>query len=213
MLNLNLSATVKRVLCLGAHSDDIEIGCGGTILKLIQQNPTLEFTWVVFSGDKERAQEASASAERFLDGAAAAKIITLEFQDTLFPTQFAALKDAFGQIRTEIAPDVIFTQYRDDRHQDHRTLSDLTWNAFRNHAILEYEIPKFDGDLGQPNVFVDLPEETAKRKIELLMECFGTQRSKHWFSPDTFEGLMRLRGLESATRFAEGFHGRKLRVL
>ncbi len=213
MLNLNLSASVNRVLCLGAHSDDIEIGCGGAILKLIQQNPKLEFYWVVFSGNAERAQEARASAERFLDGAATANIITLEFQDTLFPTQFAALKDAFGQIRTEFAPDVIFTQYRDDRHQDHRTLSDLTWNAFRNHAILEYEIPKFDGDLGQPNVFVDLPDEIAKRKIELLMDCFGTQRSKHWFSPDTFEGLMRLRGLESATRFAEGFHGRKLRLL
>jgi LmbE family N-acetylglucosaminyl deacetylase len=213
VLNLNLAASVNRVLCLGAHSDDIEIGCGGAILKLIQQNPKLEFYWVVFSGNAERAKEAKSSAERFLDGAAAAKIITLEFQDTLFPTQFAALKDAFTEIRSEFAPDVIFTQYRDDRHQDHRTLSDLTWNAFRNHAILEYEIPKFDGDLGQPNVFVDLPDEIAKRKIELLMDCFGTQRSKHWFSPDTFEGLMRLRGLESATRFAEGFHGRKLRLL
>jgi LmbE family N-acetylglucosaminyl deacetylase len=213
VLNLNLATNINRVLCLGAHSDDIEIGCGGTILKLIERNPKLEFSWVVFSGDTERAREARASAERFLDGAAAAKILTLEFQDTLFPTQFAALKDAFTRIRSEFAPDLIFTQYREDRHQDHRTLSDLTWNAFRDHAILEYEIPKFDGDLGQPNVFVDLPEETARRKIELLMDCFGTQRGKHWFSPDTFEGLLRLRGLESATRFAEGFHGRKLRVL
>jgi LmbE family N-acetylglucosaminyl deacetylase len=213
VLNLNLATSINRVLCLGAHSDDIEIGCGGTILKLIEHNPKLEFFWVVFSGDADRAKEARASAERFLDGAAAAKILTLEFQDTLFPTQFAALKDAFAGIRNGFAPDLIFTQYRDDRHQDHRTLSDLTWNAFRDHAILEYEIPKFDGDLGQPNVFVDLPEETVRRKIELLMDCFGTQRGKHWFSPDTFEGLLRLRGLESATRFAEGFHGRKLRVL
>jgi LmbE family N-acetylglucosaminyl deacetylase len=213
MHNLNLAAGVKRVLCLGAHSDDIEIGCGGTVLKLIRENPALEFYWVVLSGNASRAQEARASAERFLEGAASARVVTLEFQDTLFPTQFAALKDAINGIRNAFAPDVIFTQYRDDRHQDHRTLSDLTWNAFRNHTILEYEIPKFDGDLGQPNVFVDLSEEIAARKIELLMDCFGTQRSKHWFSPDTFEGLMRLRGLESATRFAEGFHGRKLRIL
>ncbi len=213
MLNLNLASNISRVLCLGAHSDDIEIGCGGTILKLIQQNPKLEFYWAVFSGNAERAQEARAGAERFLEGAASSRVVTLEFQDTLFPTQFAALKDAFSSIRAEFAPDLIFTQYRQDRHQDHRTLSDLTWNAFRDHAILEYEIPKFDGDLGQPNVFVDLPDEIASRKIELLMACFGTQRSKHWFSPDTFEGLMRLRGLESATRHAEGFHGRKLRVL
>lgn len=210
---LNLTGNIKRVLCLGAHSDDIEIGCGGTVLKLIKDNPALEFYWVVFSGNAERAQEARASAQRFLEGAATSRILTLEFQDTLFPTQFAALKEAFGRIRSEFAPDLIFTQYRDDRHQDHRTLSDLSWNAFRDHAILEYEIPKFDGDLGQPNVFVDLPHEIAVRKVKLLMECFGTQRSKHWFSPDTFEGLMRLRGLESATRHAEGFHGRKLRIL
>ena len=213
MLNLNLASTISRVLCLGAHSDDIEIGCGGAILKLIQQNPKLEFYWVVFSGNNERAQEARAGADRFLEGAASSRVVTLEFQDTLFPTQFAALKDAFSSIRAEFSPELIFTQYRQDRHQDHRTLSDLTWNAFRDHAILEYEIPKYDGDLGQPNVFVDLPDEIAARKIELLMACFGTQRSKHWFSPDTFEGLMRLRGLESATRYAEGFHGRKLRVL
>lgn len=213
MHNLNLATNLERVLCLGAHSDDIEIGCGGTILKLIRHNPSLEFYWVVFSGNAERAHEARASAERFLEGAAASRIVTLEFQDTLFPTQFAALKDAFATIRGEFAPELIFTQYRDDRHQDHRTLSDLTWNAFRDHTILEYEIPKFDGDLGQPNVFVDLPDDLAARKVELLMECFGTQRSKHWFSPETFSGLMRLRGLESATRHAEGFHGRKLRVL
>ena len=213
MLNLNLANTVNRVLCLGAHSDDIEIGCGGTILKLIRQNPKLEFYWVVFSGNAERALEARASAERFLEGAASNRIVTLDFQDTLFPTQFAALKDAFATIRREFTPELIFTQYREDRHQDHRTLSDLTWNAFRDHAILEYEIPKFDGDLGQPNVFVELPDEIATRKIDLLISCFGSQRSKHWFSPDTFSGLMRLRGLESATRHAEGFHARKLRVL
>ena len=213
MLNLNLANTVNRVLCLGAHSDDIEIGCGGTILKLIRQNPKLEFYWVVFSGNAERALEARASAERFLEGAASNRIVTLDFQDTLFPTQFAALKDAFATISREFTPELIFTLYREDRHQDHRTLSDLTWNAFRDHAILEYEIPKFDGDLGQPNVFVELPDEIATRKIDLLISCFGSQRSKHWFSPDTFSGLMRLRGLESATRHAEGFHARKLRVL
>jgi LmbE family N-acetylglucosaminyl deacetylase len=196
-------------MCIGAHSDDIEIGCGGTVLKLIQHNPNLEFYWAVMSGNPERATEARQAASRFLEGARST-VQTFEFSDTLFPTQFAELKNVFSSIRAEFQPDLIFTHARNDRHQDHRTLSDLTWNAFRDHLILEYEIPKFDGDLGQPNVFVALDEHLAQRKVELLMECFGTQRSKHWFSPDTFEGLMRLRGLESATRFAEGFHGRKL---
>ena len=209
MHNLNLSNGCQRVLCIGAHSDDIEIGCGGTVLKLIQHNPNMEFYWVVMSGNPERAAEARQAANRFLEGARGT-VQTFGFSDTLFPTQFAELKNVFSSIRAEFQPDLIFTHARHDRHQDHRTLSDLTWNAFRDHLILEYEIPKFDGDLGQPNVFVALDERLAQRKVQLLMECFGTQRSKHWFSPDTFEGLMRLRGLESATRFAEGFHGRKL---
>ncbi len=209
MHNLSLANGCQRVMCIGAHSDDIEIGCGGTVLKLIQHNPNLEFYWAVMSGNPERATEARQAASRFLEGAHSTVRI-FEFSDTLFPTQFAELKNVFSSIRAEFQPDLIFTHARNDRHQDHRTLSDLTWNAFRNHLILEYEIPKFDGDLGQPNVFVALDEHLAQRKVELLMECFGTQRSKHWFSPDTFEGLMRLRGLESATRFAEGFHGRKL---
>jgi LmbE family N-acetylglucosaminyl deacetylase len=212
MLPLNLDPRREyRVLCLGAHSDDIEIGCGGTILRLCEHYPGLHVRWAVFSASDERRREAEAAAALFLRGAASASVSVDSFRDGFFPYEGAAIKERFETIRREFTPDLVFTHYRHDRHQDHRQISDLTWNTFRNHLVLEYEIPKYDGDLGAPNLFVPLPEEVARRKVECLFEAFSSQRAKQWFSEETFLGLMRLRGIEAgeSARYAEAFHARK----
>lgn len=200
------------VLCLGAHSDDIEIGCGGTILRLLQASTNCNVTWVVFSAEADRKKEAVASAKRFLNGAKARTIITKNFKTSFFPYRGEQIKAFFEQLKTSVSPDVIFSHYRHDRHQDHRLICELTWNTFRNHLILEYEIPKYDGDLGQPNVYVPLTDNISKDKVELLMQGFATQRDKQWFTEDTFYGLLRMRGIESptSTRYAEAFYGRKM---
>jgi LmbE family N-acetylglucosaminyl deacetylase len=202
-----------RFLFLGAHSDDIEIGCGATILRLLAEHPGARVTWVVFSADDDREIEARGSARSFLDGAdfSTDDIIVHRFRESYFPHDGAAVKDAFEQLKP-VAPDVVFTHRREDLHQDHRTVAELTWNTFRDHVVLEYEIPKYEGDLGHPNLFVPLEGETADRKVELLMEHFGTQRSKRWFRPATFQGLMALRGVEcgAPSGWAEAFHARKL---
>jgi len=201
-----------NVLCLGAHSDDIEIGCGGTVLRLLDVFPAASFHWVVFSSSRVRRQEALRSANLFLKGAKSKQVVVHSYRDGFFPYQGAKIKGEFERLKKRVSPDLIFTHYRHDLHQDHRVLNELTWNTFRNHLILEYEIPKYDGDLGTPNVFVPLEESVGKRKAELLDQAFQTQRTKHWFSEGTFLALMRLRGVEanSATRFAEAFYGRKI---
>lgn len=201
-----------NILCLGAHSDDIEIGLGGTILRLVEEFPNLVVTWVVFSATGDRAVEARKSAEEFLHGVSNKQIILKEFKDGYFPSRVADIKDVFEELKKSLMPDVIFTHYRDDLHQDHRQLNELTWNTWRDHFILEYEIPKYDGDLGNPNFFVTLNNELRDKKIELLMRHFQTQANKHWFSPETFNALMRLRGVEckSAGGYAEAFYGRKV---
>jgi LmbE family N-acetylglucosaminyl deacetylase len=201
---------IKTVLCLGAHSDDIEIGCGGTVMKLAAENDGLTVFWVVFTADGRRQAEARASARVFLSRAAKAKIIIKQFRNGFFPFQGERIKEFFEELKERVKPDVVFTHYRDDRHQDHRTISDLTWNTFRNHLILEYEIPKYDGDLGVPNLFVSLNEGICQAKTQQLCRFFRTQSNKHWFTPDTFLALMRLRGIECASKYAEAFHGRKL---
>src|SRR5579872_893099 len=203
---------VKTVLCLGAHSDDIEIGCGGTILKLAEEHEDLTVWWVVFTGGGQRRAEARASAQLFLKKAVRSKVIIKQFRDGFFPFEGDAIKKLFEKLKGQVRPDLVFTHYRDDRHQDHRIISDLTWNTFRDHLILEYEIPKYDGDLGIPNVFMRLEEEICRKKAEYICRFFQTQANKHWFSADTFLGLMRLRGVECAsrTKYAEAFHGRKL---
>ena len=201
--------TLKKVLCLGAHSDDIEIGCGGTILKLTEEHPGLEVIWVVFSAEGARHAEARASATAFLKKAGKAHVMVKDFRGSFFPFQGEEIKGFFETLKP-FQPDVVFTHYRDDRHQDHRVLSDLAWNTFRDHLVLEYEIPKYDGDLGQPNVFVGLDDDLARHKVRLLMENFPTQRVHHWFTEDTFLGLMRLRGVECAQTFAEAFCCRKM---
>lgn len=204
---------VRSVLCLGAHSDDIEIGAGATLLRLIRETPGVRIAWVVFAGAGPRGDEARGSAARFLAGAAASEVEIFEFRDGRFPEQWAAIKDRFETLKRH-APDLIFTHYGQDLHQDHRTISELTWNAFRDHLILEYEIPKWDGGLGSPNVFAAASVADTDAKIAWLMEFFGSQRSKHWFDDLTFRGLMRLRGMECCApeALAEAFYGRKLRV-
>jgi len=201
-----------RVLCLGAHSDDIEIGCGGTILRLISESPDIEIGWVVFSAPDERGVEARRSADDFLRGAARVNVMVKDFKDGYFPSKVEPLKDIFEELKSEVTPDLIFTHFRNDLHQDHRQLCELTWNTWRNHFILEYEIPKYDGDLAFPNFFVPLGDDFRAGKIELLMRHFQTQNNKHWFSPETFNAILRLRGIEcrSSSGYAEAFHVRKM---
>ncbi len=205
------SAGRLKVLCLGAHSDDIEIGCGGTILRLLASPQEIDIVWAVFGADSKREQEARASATLFLSQAKSKNIIVKNFRDSFFPFEGAQIKDFFEELKST-SPDLIFTHYRKDAHQDHRLIEELTWNTFRNHFILEYEIPKYDGDLGQPNVFVPLDQEIYEKKVRYLMEAFETQRSKQWFGEETFLALMRLRGMEcvSPSGYAEAFCCRKL---
>jgi LmbE family N-acetylglucosaminyl deacetylase len=211
-LKFNKAERSLRVLCVGAHSDDVEIGCGGTLLRLVREGWRLDVHWIVMCSTEARAEEARASARDFLAGVAQHRVSVEQFRDGFLPYSGPVVKEYFEELKKEPSPDVIFTHTRADLHQDHRQLCDLTWNTFRDHLILEYEIPKFDGDLGLPNFFVHLDEALARRKVELLMKHFATQRSKHWFTEDTFLGLMRLRGVESRSpgRFAEGFHCRKV---
>jgi LmbE family N-acetylglucosaminyl deacetylase len=203
---------LKRVLCLGAHCDDIEIGCGGTVLRLLADSDRIEFYWLVLCSNPERASEARRSANAFLKRARTKTIVVKSFRDGFLPYIGASVKECFEELKTLFSPDLIFTHFRQDLHQDHRLVSELTWNTFRNQLILEYEIPKYDADLLQPNFFVPLPDATRRKKVERLIRYFGTQRNKHWFSEELFEGLMRLRGIESASpsRYAEAFHCRKL---
>lgn len=201
-----------RVLCLGAHSDDIEIGCGGTILEMLSAGVDVEVAWVVFSSGADREREARTSADLFLGQASHKEVIVRHFRDGYFPYDAAHIKDEFEALKTKVSPDLIFTHYRDDRHQDHRTISDLTWNTWRSHMVLEYEIPKYDGDLGTPNLFVPLKRATCERKILYICDTFQTQSNKAWLTEDTFQALLRLRGVECAAseKYAEAFYCRKL---
>ena len=214
MRQLDIARPGERlsVLCLGAHSDDIEIGAGATIRGWIESGVRLDVHWVVLSAAGERGAEARASATQFLDGAESAEIELGEFQDGFFPYQGAEVKFCFEALRKKVKPDVIFSHWNGDAHQDHREVSQLTWNTFRNHLILEYEIPKWDGDLGRPNVYVPATRSVMDRKVELLLSHFGTQRSKDWFDSEVFTGLARLRGSEcrAPDGLAEAFHVRKL---
>jgi LmbE family N-acetylglucosaminyl deacetylase len=212
MLALDLARPGKtlRVLALGAHSDDIEIGAGGAILSWIASGAEVSVDWCALSAPGERADEARASAMEFLAGAKQAEIHLGEFRDGYFPAERTAVKDWVEGLKRLEKPDVVLCHQRNDAHQDHRMVCELAWNTFRDHLILEYEIPKWDGDLGQPNIYVPLSEEVLGRKIELLHKHFGTQRSKAWFDDETFRGLARLRGVECRERYAEAFFARKL---
>jgi LmbE family N-acetylglucosaminyl deacetylase len=214
MKSLRLGGIGDRltILCLGAHSDDIEIGVGGTLLAWIAEGRQLDISWCVLSGIGDREEEARASARDFLHGVASSRVDVMQFKDGFFPSQGDEIKRWFEGLKEEARPDLILTHRRDDAHQDHREVSRHTWNTFRDHLIVEYEIPKWDGDLGQPNLYVPLSSEILKRKAGLLVKHFGSQRSKHWFDEETFRGLARLRGMEcrAPERYAEGLFARKL---
>jgi LmbE family N-acetylglucosaminyl deacetylase len=201
-----------RVLAIGAHADDIEIGCGATILRLVAENPGLSMDWLVLSGHGERASEATDSAAAFLRGAGATNVMVEGFRDGFFPYLGEAVKERFEQLKSEVAPDLVLTHRLEDRHQDHRLVAELTWNTFRDHLILEYEIPKYEGDLGHPNLYVRLTQEQGEHKVELLRKCFPSQVGRSWFSDDIFWATLRLRGIEcnAPGRYAEAFQARKL---
>jgi LmbE family N-acetylglucosaminyl deacetylase len=207
----NPGSAAAHVLAIGAHPDDIEIGCGGTILKLIEQGAVSKVSWVVLSGDGERSGEARQSAEALLDGVSRREVMVCDFPDGLFPYDGRPIKEFFERLKAGTSPDLIFTHRRADPHQDHRLTCELTWNTFRDHLILEYEIPKYDGEGSAPNVFVPLSGEISQRKIEHLMTQFNSQRSRRWFREDLFLSLLRLRGMEchSPSSYAEAFFCRK----
>lgn len=214
MLHLLLNRSNDQpvtLLFLGAHSDDIEIGCGGSIMRLVKEFPNLSAYWVVFAAAGVREKEARNSAEDYLAGVAQKEIVVLKHRDGYLPYHGAEIKDFFEQLKTRVEPDLIFTHTRDDLHQDHRQVCELTWNTFRNHLILEYEIPKFDGDLGQPNFFIQVDKSLVQEKASRLLKHFETQAGRYWFTADTFSSLMRIRGVEarSETGYAEGFYLRK----
>ena len=212
MLTLTPTGGPLELLCIGAHSDDLELGCAGTLLRLLDELPVERVTWVVLSGDDDRAAEAERSCQRLLKDLCHTEILQQRFRDGFFPYDATPIKEFFETLKKRTRPDLILTHYREDRHQDHRLASELTYNTFRNHLIFEYEVLKKDGDLGRPNTYVPLAEETVRGKVELLIDGFGSQRDKTWFSEDAFLGLMRLRGIEACapSGYAEAFYGRKI---
>jgi LmbE family N-acetylglucosaminyl deacetylase len=208
-------APLTRVLAIGAHSDDLEIGCGGTMLALARANPGLTVDWVVLAADGARADEARRSAEVLLSDAGACSVEVHDFRDGYLPHTAADVKDAFEDLKARVEPDLVLTHTRDDLHQDHRLVCELTWNTFRDHLILEYEIPKWDGDVGRPNLYVPLEEPQVQEKLDLLAGHFDSQRGKHWYDVEVFRGLMRVRGMEcrAPTGYAEAFVARKLSLV
>ncbi len=202
----------SKILCLGAHSDDIEIGCGGSILKLLEEEQNIEIHWIVFSSNEERENEARNSADLFLANAKYKNIIIKNYRDAFFPYIGEEIKSYFEELKQSVDPDLIFTHYRMDLHQDHRIISELTWNTYRNHLILEYEIIKYDGDLGSPNFFIQLNKKICDTKIDYIFQCFETQGKRSWFTEDAFHSIMRIRGVESNApdKYAEAFYCRKM---
>jgi len=215
MIDFKLSRILvpnSKIMLLGAHSDDIEIGCGGTVLKLADACPDLDVTWIVFSAIGPRYREAERSAELFLKCVKNKKIVIKKYRDGFFPYDGAMIKGYFEEIKKSVSPDLIFTHHRHDLHQDHRLISELTWNTFRNNLVLEYEIHKYDGDLRSPNIFMPLSEEYCQKKIEHIISVFKSQENKSWFGEEAFKAIMRLRSVEanSVTAYAEAFYCRKL---
>jgi LmbE family N-acetylglucosaminyl deacetylase len=201
-----------KILCLGAHSDDIEIGCGGSVVTLLEKHQETKVDWVVFSSNSDRAEEANTSAKLFLDNAGEKRIVIKDFQDGFFPYIGGEIKFFFEELKSSVNPDIIFTHFRHDLHQDHRLISELTWNTFRDHLILEYEIIKYDGDLGAPNLFIHLSRDVAEKKVGTIVKVFNSQGRRSWFTNDAFLSIMRIRGLESNApeKYAEAFYCRKM---
>jgi len=203
---------LTQVLCLGAHCDDLEIGCGGTVLNLAEGPNPPAFTWVVFTSDSVREVEALRSAAMLLRKAPSARVVIKKFRDGFLPYEGGLVKEVFEELKGTVSPDLVLTHYRGDLHQDHRLVSDLTWNTFRDHLILEYEVPKYDGDLGTPNLFVPLDESLCHRKLDIILTSFASQRDKRWFSEELFRSLLRFRGMEcnAVSNYAEAFYCRKM---
>jgi LmbE family N-acetylglucosaminyl deacetylase len=212
MISFGGFSRVKRLLCLGAHSDDIEIGAGATVLRIVRENSDVSVTWCVLSGNDIRHDEARRGADLILGPQGERTLVLQGFTDSYFPEERQKIKQFFEQTLKPVNPDLILTHSKTDAHQDHRMVNELTWNTFRSHQIWEYEIPKWDGDLMRPNLYVPVDPHDVARKITVLREVFASQRSKHWFDEETFRGLMRIRGLESNTRYAESFFARKFVV-
>jgi LmbE family N-acetylglucosaminyl deacetylase len=204
--------SISTVLCLGAHSDDIELGCGGTLLRLLEENERIRVHWIVFSSGPERSEEALRAADVFLERAGDRAVDVLDFRERYFPFVGAHITEYFDALGERVDPDVIFTHRREDQHQDHRLVAELTWQTFRDHLILEYEIPKYEGDLGNPNVFIELDRSVCDRKVKYLLDSFKSQEEKDWFTEETLMAVLRLRGVEGGSRtgYAEGFQCRKL---
>lgn len=215
MLNIRSfpsNSTHNSLLLLGAHCDDIEIGCGGTVLRLLRESENLEINWIVFSSTTGRAPEARKSASLFLRNAKKKTIIIEKYRDGFFPYQGWDIKEYFEKLKSHFSPDVVFTHCRHDLHQDHRLISEITYNTFRNHLILEYEVIKYDGDLGSPNFYIPLEENICREKTNNILKCFRSQKNKQWFGEDTFLSIMRIRGIESnaPSKYAEGYYCRKI---
>jgi LmbE family N-acetylglucosaminyl deacetylase len=213
MLTLTLGTPSRRplnLLCLGAHCDDIEIGCGAALLRLAGER-AIDVTWVVLCSTPMRAREVRTSAAQFLRHARSRRLLIEGFRDGFLPATWGEAKEQFERLKDLPSPDIVFTHERDDRHQDHRLVNELTWNTFRDHLILEYEIPKYDGRGGQPNFYIPAAASIARRKSRLLCSAYKSQRSKAWFREETFQGLMRLRGIECNAEqgYAEAFYSRK----
>lgn len=210
-LDVGRLGEAATVLCIGAHCDDIEIGCGGTLSKWAAHHPGMRFVWAVFAGERGRADETRRAVARMSPRPGAFELRLFDFPASYFPAHYAAIKERFEALKGAVEPDLVLTHTREDRHQDHALLADLTWNTFRSHLVLEYEIPKYEGDLGRPNAFVHLTEPQVDAKVAMLMDCFASQHSRAWFTPETFKGLARIRGIESAAPggYAEAFHVRK----
>jgi LmbE family N-acetylglucosaminyl deacetylase len=213
-LGLGVDGRPLSILCLGAHCDDIEIGAGGTLLRLLRERPGCDVRWAVMSSNPERERETRASASDFLAGAARCEVVVKSFRESFLPYRGEQVKEFFEELKVQGSPDVVLTHHRRDEHQDHRLVAELTWNTFRNHLILEYEIPKYEGDLGLPNLFVPLPAALARRKVELILRHYPTQAGRSWFRRETFEAVMSLRGVEcnAGEGYAEAFHCRKLTI-
>lgn len=210
-LSLGRPGAPLRLLCLGAHCDDIEIGCGGSLLRLLDEHPGSEVAWLILSSNPERESESRASAADFLAAAGSATVEIRSFRESYFPYHGEGIKDAFEEIKGRVSPDIVFSHHRRDEHQDHRLVAELTWNTFRNHLVAEYEIPKYEGDLGTPNLFVPLSPTTARRKVDLIVRHYPSQAGRSWFRPATFDAVMALRGVEcnAPEGVAEAFHCRK----
>jgi LmbE family N-acetylglucosaminyl deacetylase len=212
-LSLNSLAAGANILCIGAHCDDVEIGCGATLLRMARDYPDATIRWAIFSGNEARTRESLQAAASLL-GDTRVSVQFFGFRESHFPERYAELKASMETVRAAGNADLVFTHRLEDRHQDHRTLAELTWNAFRNHLIMEYEIPKYEGDLGHPNVFFPASEADLDKKVAVLMSAFPSQAGRSWFTPDTFRAMARIRGVECAspTGFAEAFHMRKCRL-